>query len=798
MAQEGRPKPPGDNGRRQRMEQTRLAATSVNPADDSIAIMKMRERMDSIRKAENRPTVAVVLSGGGAKGAAHLGTLKYLEEKQIPIDMILGTSIGGLVGGMYALGYDADCLDSLFRTLDWGKTLSDRVDPDLIPYKRKMRNSRYLVSLPFHYAAEDFAAKVGDGVRYSARRSNLNLSSAQEDDLVRDAASTTSFNSLPSGLVYGLNVNNLIAGKTVGYHDSLDFADLPVPFFCVASDLVSCKAKYWTSGPLNTALRSTMSIPVLFEPVRYEDMILADGGMRNNFPTDLARMMGADIIVGSVLSDNNLTYAQINNLADIAIQAIDMLSREAYEGNRRNTDIYLHPDVTGYSALSFSPAAIDTLLARGYRAAEEHSAELDSLKAVVGDATPRLSAPKALDIFNNFVSVSSIEFAGVDEDEARTLMKACRLREGDIVSNDEIEEAAARLFSLDALESVSYTLHREGDDYRLVFNCVKGPMHRIGVSARADTEELVAALFNVGFNVNRLHGSRLDFEGRIGEHWYGSARYSFSANRLPLFNFELHSGYTNAHILRDGSKYQAGYWKSWMDAYVSDLRLQTFDLRVGMRYNLFSLNSWLTNSGVAVPPEQMKLLRRQYGVAYMNARHYTLDNHYYPSKGVDLGAGMQWVLGREGAKVMTIDFRGAIPVNERFTVIPSVWSRNIVDAGSDNFYLLNYAGGSLPARYIDTQTPFVGFTGAVPLKNFALVTNLDLRFRVMKDFYATLQGGVIIDNDELFDSLKDFRPSCYGAAVELAYNSFIGPLRAKLQWSDYCGWGAYVGFGFDF
>ena len=209
-------------GRRQ-AQTVRLSATSRDPDEDSLVFIRMRKRMEDIRKKEKRPTIALVLSGGGAKGAAHVSIIKYLEEKQIPVDMVLGTSMGGLIGGLYALGYTGEELDTLVRGMDWSKALSDKVDQDYVSYNIKMRQSRYLVSIPFHYAREDFAAKVEEGVLASARRKGLDLSADQQKELVSGAAATTRFNSLPAGYAYGVNVNNIIASMTVGYQDSLDF-----------------------------------------------------------------------------------------------------------------------------------------------------------------------------------------------------------------------------------------------------------------------------------------------------------------------------------------------------------------------------------------------------------------------------------------------------------------------------------------------------------------------------------------------------------------------------------------------
>ena len=784
-------------GREARAEQ-KLAASSIDAAGDSLMFTKMKARMDSIRTAEKRPTVALVLSGGGAKGAAHVGILKYLEEQQIPIDMILGTSMGGLVGGMYAIGYTAADLDTLLRGIDWSRALSDKVPYDRIPYLTRMRRQRYLLSLPFHYEKQDFEAKVGDGVLYSARRRGVKLSATQEDDMVKGAASSTSFNSLPSGYAYGVNVGNLISSRTVGYQDSTDFTNLPIPFVCVASDMVSCKAKNWSSGPLNTALRSTMSIPVLFEPVRYQDMILIDGGTRNNFPTDLARAMGADIIIGVVLSDADRTYAQINNLADMVMQVVDMLGREAYSGNVRRADVYIHPDLHEYNMLSFGKEEIDTILARGYAAALANSDAIAGVKAWTGPSHSVKHGRKALDISRNNVRISSIEFAGMKHLDAVLLQKEIDIKVGDTVGEKQINAAVERLFSLDALESVSYNLLEESDGWHLVFNCNKGPVHRIGVSGRADTEELVAALLNVGLNVNKLSGPRLDLEMRAGSRWYGKATGSLTVSGLPTLNLQLKGGHTTAYMNREGYNYNVGFWNAGADFYLSGMRLQTLDFRVGFLHDYYSINSLLSNSGVAVPKETMKKFSKWYSNIYVNFRHNTLDDLYFPSRGISIGADVRWLPWDSGTKEMGVDFRTVLPVGRHFAVLPSAYVRTVVDASEDSFFVANFIGGVMPGRYIDSQIPFAGINGVIPARDFVSVLNLDLRVSLAKNLYATVAGSCALDSDTMFTDFTEVKPTIFGIAGELAYNSIIGPLRARVNWSNKLGLGVYAGFGFDF
>jgi NTE family protein len=184
------------------------------------------------------------------------------------------------------------------RNLDWGVTMSDRVGWEYIPYGRRKYKEKFILSIPFLYNVKDYQNQLKEDIRYANPadgRLHLSAEDNNEDGVILKSLTS----SLPSGVVFGQNVQYLISSLTAGYADSTDFLRLPVPFACVATDIVSGRAKVWHRGSLNTALRSTMSIPAVFTPVRTQGMVLVDGGMRNNFPVDLARQMGADVVIGS-------------------------------------------------------------------------------------------------------------------------------------------------------------------------------------------------------------------------------------------------------------------------------------------------------------------------------------------------------------------------------------------------------------------------------------------------------------------------------------------------------------------
>ena len=202
----------------------------------------IRQHLDSVRQNRHRPTVALVLCGGGAKGAAEIGAMQYMKNVGIPVDLVLGTSIGGLIGGIYSLGYSEDQLDALIRSLDWNYTLSDKIPQEYSSYAQRKYREKYILSFPFYYDSTPYGLKIEDNSRIERKSLNkIRLGAGNSD--ASSMVKNNLLGSLPSGMIYGQNVNNIFSALSVGYQDSIDFYKLPIPFICVATDLVSGKAK---------------------------------------------------------------------------------------------------------------------------------------------------------------------------------------------------------------------------------------------------------------------------------------------------------------------------------------------------------------------------------------------------------------------------------------------------------------------------------------------------------------------------------------------------------------------------
>lgn len=774
---------------------------------DARAVRQIRNRMAQIRK--ERPTVALVLSGGGAKGAATVGALKYMEQYDLPIDMVVGTSVGGLLGGLYAMGYDVDYLDTLIHTIDWDMALSDKVDRSFVPYSRIRYKEKYLLSFPFYYKSEDYQDYISGVMPFSpphrgGRGGGGDAVETQLNSIVRENL----LGSLPSGFVFGENVNHIISSRTVGYSDSTDFFKFPTPFACIATDIASGKAKVWHSGSVNLAMRSTMSIPGLFAPVRTGGMVLVDGGMRNNFPVNVARDMGADIVIGIDLSNDALTANRIQNLGDVISSSIDLMSNDAFESNVSNVDIRIHPDMTGYGMLSFNEVAIDSMFVRGYKAAQAQEHSLKALRKLLGNARFRRQNDRpAVDVGLTPVQVGEIEVVGVSEKEAEYIVSKMTIKAGNVVSRELVERDIAAIFGKGAFDYVNYEFRGTGEPYKLWIQCKRGPLHQFGFGARIDTKDLVSLLLNVGLNTNAMSGHSLDLTARVSLNPYVDVLYSYNAPRFSTMNARAVVRYTNSNNLLTGAIFQdaAGYNLSFLlatqELFFSNMHWSAFDVKLGVRNQYLKLNRVMSTDDMG----DLSAESGDYPSAFIDARMETLDNGYFPTKGVSAGLRGDLVShvfnpDSEGFfGIACADVMVPVTIGRRFTLMPQWYLRLILKDEGVRIPTLfsNIIGGDMRGRYVEQQFPFIGLSDATLVGNDLMLVRLDLRYQFATNHYATLVGNGFYD----FNGLTNLGNGSvtWGVGAGYSYNTPAGPLKAQLFWSSLTKKvGAYLSFGYNF
>ncbi len=805
--------------------QTRFLAPSVDPEGDSLAIVRVRAKMDSIRRTCHRPTVAVVLGGGGARGMAHLGVLRYLEEMGIPVDMVGGTSMGGLVSGLYSLGFGAHYLDSLVRAIDWTVMMSDKIPDSFQTYKVRRNKERFAMTIPFHYDDEDIRTRIDRQTRYNK---NYEQSDTRTGDMSQEMMAKVGMG-LPDGFLFGYNVRNTLSSVTVGYQDSVAFDKLPVPFFCVATDMLSMNEKNWTAGSLVDAMRSTMAIPGYFRPVRIEGMVLVDGGTRNNFPVDLAKAMGADIVIGSEMPTPR-TLADLGGLANLILQNITLMSVDICEANRKNTDILLQHELKGYTMLSFDSASVDDIIAQGYAKAVENKEAFERIAKRVG-AKPGEPAPapeqehrQAIDLSKHKVRIGEIRYEGVTEKESDYIISPALLPRDGLYGRKEIEQVLSALYGTKAFESVTYRVSGAEEPYTLIFDCQKGQTNEAGVGLHVDLDEAIYLGAHLGIGTRRLSGLRFVSELKFGQVSQVDLDLSFKPLApLPVLGIALKNSYRNFTYRMDDdvantrvfSKARYNGVNSRLELYAEDARMVYGNVRFGAAYEMEPYENYLDNE---MHWEGWDF-RSRWLSTFASLRYDTFNESYFPTHGFRFKLDTRYVFdgysiyleddGMEAGEhyegdvppysVGMAQLSAAWPLGRVVVLQPSVYfGWQTEQPGHMNFIHTLAAGGTLAKRYIDNQLPFFGFSqGFFVCDNFAATAQLDVRFRLNHKNFLTVRGGVYQDKSRIADLFKT-RPTAFAVGAEIGQKTIVGPMKLGAQWCDKTGFSVALSVGFDF
>ena len=786
---------------------------SANPHADSVAFAKVRDRMDSIR--QYRPTVGLVLAGGGARGLAHLGVIKLIEELGIPVDVVTGTSMGGLIGGLYAMGYKHDQLDSLVRDIQWPVMMSDKIPNDYVTYKLRKYRERFLFRVPFKYDDEDLTERLE---KERILEVMADEAGSTTSDAMNEALKKMSFG-MPDGYLYGLNVRNLLSCISVGYQDSISFADLPIPFACVATDLYTMTPKYWTSGNITTALRSTMAIPFYFRAVRDDGAILLDGGMRNNFPVDLAREMGADIIIGSDMAIHR-NIDELNNPIDFLFQTIVLLSAQAVDEASKMVDLQVHHELPGYNMLSFDDASVDDIIDQGYHNAIASKAAFEAIAAKVADKPepPVVHRAPAVDLAKQKVFVNDVKFTGIKDEDRAKILHPYDYPADSLYNRDIIERMLNYIYGTAAFESITYHLEGQQEPYTLVFDCQKGQVNDSAISLRADTDEAVTLGLHLGIATRKMSGPRLTVDLKLGTN-PGITVDGAIKSRIGLPTVGLTA---KARIMNTSYGYYASeedkILTTSLDAYLEDSRMRFGSFRLGATFEMDPYERYVSSTFFWKGWDW-----KSYWLSTFAAFKYdTFDDGYFPKKGMRLS-----IDGRYNFKGYCIDldpdywdrqegfpetpggkvphylsalasFEGVIPLGKNFAILPSVnfgWMSKVADYMNPK-HCIN-VGGFLADRYTERQIPFFGvpnsFVNALP---FCLVSQIDFRYTIARKHYITVRAASFNDAN-YFSDLFVIEPfHAYGA--EYAYSTMLGPLKIAAQWSVMSGFTGYASLGFVF
>ncbi|GAA0880623.1 patatin-like phospholipase family protein [Algoriphagus jejuensis] len=450
------------------------------------------------------PKIGLVLSGGGAKGMAHVGVIRAMEKAGIRPDYVVGTSMGSVVGGLYALGYNADELEEIIRSIDWELIISNRVGFEKIAFEEKEYYNRYLLELPMK------EGKI----------------------------------SLPSGLIEGQVLSETLHYFTWPASKYATFDDFPIPFRCIATDISTGKAIVFDKGYLHDAIRSSIAIPTAFTAFQLDSTMVVDGGVVNNFPVDVVKAMGADFVIGVNVSDENFLAAdKLDGFGAILMQLAMASSLGVTGENIENTDIYIKPDLGPYGTASFGD--YDAILKIGDKTGEAFYPKFQKMADSLGIS--RLSPGIGLEGLP--MTFDKIEVSGNGIFPTSLIISKLGIEPGKEVSREDIRDGINRVFGMNGFYKVDYSLvHEVGQHFSLLIRVKEKPKQLLNVAFHYDNQFSAGILLN--FTARDFIGksSRTLFIGDISQNpKFRIDHYKYvGGDKKYAFNFR--ANYLNQQI----------------------------------------------------------------------------------------------------------------------------------------------------------------------------------------------------------------------------------------------------------
>ncbi len=750
-----------------------LCAVSAYPAQQDMDTLSVR------------PKVGLVLSGGGARGAAHIGVIRLIEELQLPVDYVAGTSIGAIIGALYATGYTADEIDSLLMIQDWKILLSNDVPRKMQPYALRRAKKRHQVNIPYKHGAPTENPAYHQDAGIKVRRNSLRTLPKM---LARP------------GLIDGQNLLNEFTTLTFAYHDSVSYHTLPRPFACVAADLVTGESVVLDHGYLAESMRASMSIPGVFYPVYKGNQVLVDGGVVNNYPVDVARDMGADIIIGVELNTGSSTASELHSFSSVFEHLIGTLGTELHTKNVRNTDILICPPSKAFPVMNFDTLNLRQLINIGYTTALQSKPQLDSLKSLLTRFPDDGKVPFAPSpVSTSTVHINKIRVSGHEPAGMRSILSRYGIDEGCTASTGTLSTAIKHIYGMGNFSSVQYHLSGDNSD-TLQLNVVPNPSSQIGLGLRLDSEEAAAALLSIGINHLELSGPKFDFATRLSINPWVMAHVAYAwPDRLQLGG-SVKYGLSDVNRFYGKSGHAFSYHFYGSDVHLSNLFSRAYDLRIGARHEYFSVRN-LVRSEVEAHSYTDTKSHDSYTNLYLRLRNDLYDAPYLPTQGYAYGVEVAYNIknrGRTASDFWSLQAEAStlLPLGAATALIPAFYGRSLWGDAIPIVYA-NAMGGYLPGRYLRQQLPFVGLTGCDFMGHHIAILRMELRQRLFPDAYLFGIVNYAYGADRL-SSIHDSQGT-WGIGLQFTYATPIGPLALCTHWNDrYHRFGAYCSFGFEF
>lgn len=700
----------------------------------------------SVRAEVGPPKIGLALSGGGAKGFAHIGALKALEELEIPVNYISGTSIGSIVGGMYAIGYSPEQMMEMVMGQNWEFVISDQMIRDYVPVFEKEEMDRYLVSLPFK----------GRSIK------------------------------VPMSFLRGQNIMHLLTNLTVRYHDVSDFTTFPIPFSSIAVDIETGEEVVLDHGFLPDCMRASMAIPTAVNAQDIEGRMLVDGGVVNVFPVDVVRKMGADVVIGIDIQTGLYTQKDLKNDGrNLIHQLVALMGKQKYDSNVASCDILVKPDILGYSVSSFSERAANELYFSGYNAVMQQRDTLLSLKEKY-NLKPAVRNNYSTVTHDDVFFIKEVK-VNVKAEEIKEYIKGkLEFEEGTFVPFYLISDGIQKIYASTNYNKVSYRL-TGGKEKTLHILLDEANSSMLNLGVHYNDENNASLLLNSTIRNKLGVGSMLSVDLRLTESPGFKLRYTLDRGAFPGLEFRYGANAASFDL------YYGGRRAGFVNGNINQVQLNTHSIfkhsltvGLGVEMELYDIESFVYNVPDDVEP--LVLRDENFYNYHVYAKLDTRDNKYFASQGILLTATGKVItndlysLDGETPLIMAgVKYKKIKTLSRNFALLPSIYARFLFGSQVPPYYFARI-GAEDWIENIDYHIPFYGMRLAEIQTKEVIVGKIEGRLHLGKSNYihAYLNGGVYGEN---FD-LPDENQFLIGGGLGYSAKTFVGPLMFILSGSN--------------
>ena len=697
----------------------------------------------------HRPKVGLVLCGGGAKGFAQIRILKALDEAGVPIDYIGGTSIGSIIGALYAVGYDPDMIEKLVREQDWNQVLYDKFPEELMPIDRRMNERRYLATFPI----------------------------------------TNGKMKVKSAFVEGVYVNMLLSRLMLPAHNIQDYSKLSVPFYCIATDVEHACQYEMTSGSLSRSVRASMSIPFLFQPVTIDGRLLIDGGMVNNFPVRNMKEHGADIIIGIDLEDESIPASQIDNSLQLFTSLMNLSSLEESLYARSHCNIYIKPNLHGRDMLSFND--FDSIIQFGQDAADKFYPQFQRLADSLQNLGHfEINRPHVQPVEK--IKIVGINVEGIPENHKHSFARLYATEFPATVTLDQIEELIVKLKISGYYDNLWYYISDAPDGYILNIHCDEVADKSMSAAIHYDNNYGIGALVNFTFNnvMKSIDRSTISLDVNIAENPYIKGHFNTQMGKyfrmgadLSFYSVDI-SQYddnqmTNSYSIQDNN----------LDLYMQLIPTVKQQFRLGAVADYVHMKDFVGDN-------QLNSDYHFYSYLYLNYFYKNEDAPSFARRGwkIDITGKCVFFEGVNNEGVLTSNgWQNSIILHGNIIKSSSIGKKSSLKLGVEAGYKVGtsdipvfykfFVGGQSKMKYFDNIIAFTGLDFIDKVVDYVAMGKMAWQWNFYKKLYftASVDAGFINDAYDLWFDSNSF---VAGGGITFGVDTMVGPVEVSLMGSN--------------